>query len=255
MSASEEDSDDDPALADLRGLFDDAPLVSKSAENEEYRLKITSNGKEIEIVVKQAISLRKNGLDGVSEGTEAISATGAVIWTPSVVLSKYLSSREEGAWKGKRIFELGAGCGLCSITLAMLGAHVIGTDRSQMLPQLQHNVDANSASMSGSMRVSEYVWGEPEPPKHDADLDLIVCSDCVYDVHLVKPLVDSLKLLASAKTTIYVGNDESIGRDLAYQHFLEYAALSFDISLVQKDGFDPAFDRDCVIIYRLALKE
>jgi len=248
--SSESDSDD-LDLADLRSLLDEPTLVTKRHGYEDYRFSVTP---AIEIVIHQELERRSKGLEEVTDGTEAISATGAVIWDTSVVISKYFSSQEEVDWNGKRVFELGAGCGLCSITLGSLGANVIATDRNEMLSPLRRNVSANSSMIKGSVVVEEYSWGDLVPPKHGAEIQYIIATDCVYDIHLVEALVHSLQLIATVETVVYIGNDESVGRTNAYEKFLDCAAESFDISLVPKEGVDPEYDRECVVLYKLTLR-
>lgn len=45
--------------------------------------------------------------------------------------------------RGKRVLELGAGMGLCSLALAVQGAHVIVTDLAPVLPLLRANCESN----------------------------------------------------------------------------------------------------------------
>ena len=55
--------------------------------------------------------------------------------------------------KGKRVLELGAGMGLGGIAFSMLGAEVILTDTSDVLPLLRRNCEANLGC--GAVAVAE----------------------------------------------------------------------------------------------------
>lgn len=61
---------------------------------------------------------------------------------------------------GKRVIELGAGCGLIGIVIKKLfpSAHVTLTDKKEMLPLIQKNLELNSLHETPSIDVKELVW-------------------------------------------------------------------------------------------------
>jgi hypothetical protein len=62
------------------------------------------------------------------------------------VLAKYLEHHyAKDHWSGKRVLEVGAGCGLVGLALALQGADVVLTDRKEVVPTLQENVQRNVA--------------------------------------------------------------------------------------------------------------
>lgn len=72
---------------------------------------------------------------------------GAVVWDCALSfcdLAHALDKKSGGFWRGKVVLELGAGCGAPGLTLAALGADVILTDRVQVLPLLERNVELNA---------------------------------------------------------------------------------------------------------------
>lgn len=75
---------------------------------------------------KQISQLRRNSQDPSSDNL------GTTIWDASVILVRYMErnpqlySRRKLA--GKRVLELGAGCGLAGMYFALQGAHVTFTD-------------------------------------------------------------------------------------------------------------------------------
>uniref|UniRef100_A0A2P2K560 Protein N-lysine methyltransferase METTL21A n=1 Tax=Rhizophora mucronata TaxID=61149 RepID=A0A2P2K560_RHIMU len=98
--------------------------------------------------------------------------TGSVMWDSGVVLGKLLEHAVDSNMlflKGKKVIELGSGCGLVGCIAALLGAQVIVTDLPDRLRLLKKNMEANlrHGDEGGSASVKELIWGD-EP-----DQDLI----------------------------------------------------------------------------------
>ncbi|XP_020088596.1 protein N-lysine methyltransferase METTL21A-like isoform X2 [Ananas comosus] len=76
---------------------------------------------------------------------------GTTVWDASMVFVKYLEKNcRKGRFspsklKGKRVIELGAGCGLAGLGMALLGCDVITTDQVEVLPLLMRNVERNTS--------------------------------------------------------------------------------------------------------------
>jgi predicted nicotinamide N-methyase len=80
--------------------------------------------------------------------TLTLQGFASTVWDSSIVLSKYIERRYgtgAGALAGRRVVELGSGCGLVSCVLARLGADVTATDMEGNLPLLRDNLAANRA--------------------------------------------------------------------------------------------------------------
>jgi predicted nicotinamide N-methyase len=65
------------------------------------------------------------------------------LWDAAISLSKYLQKLPPEMFKGKKVIELGAGCGLPGITAAILGADVFITDQANFVPLIKKNIDDN----------------------------------------------------------------------------------------------------------------
>jgi predicted nicotinamide N-methyase len=65
---------------------------------------------------------------------------GAVVWDASVIFAKYVENNptdfDPSKLKGKRVLELGSGCGLAGITLMMKGCAVTFTDMEKVIVAL-----------------------------------------------------------------------------------------------------------------------
>ncbi|XP_076957569.1 uncharacterized protein LOC143633105 [Bidens hawaiensis] len=76
---------------------------------------------------------------------------GTTVWDASMVLVKYLEKNcRKGRFcpsklKGKRVIELGAGCGVAGFGMALLGCDVVSTDQVEVLPLLMRNVERNTS--------------------------------------------------------------------------------------------------------------
>jgi predicted nicotinamide N-methyase len=71
---------------------------------------------------------------------------GAVVWEASVIFAKYMEHHggKLSDLKGKTAIELGSGCGLGGLALAMRGAQVVMTD----LPRVVESLTAPNAQVS-----------------------------------------------------------------------------------------------------------
>lgn len=77
---------------------------------------------------------------------ESVSLGGffGTVWDCSLKMGAFLASLGPGALRGKRVVELGAGCGAVSALCAALGAsEVVATDAKDLLPLLTSNLERN----------------------------------------------------------------------------------------------------------------
>jgi len=135
-------------------------------------------------------------------------STGTTLYLSSQLLAHYI---QETTRRGTKAIELGAGTGLVSITLGILGWEVWATDLSNVIDDvLRINVDRNR---EGTIIVQEIDWCKDtwkwiHPNVSDTELtdqpafDLIVCADGVYSKELVDPLLQTLKSLSGSRCPI-----------------------------------------------------
>ncbi|XP_071972130.1 protein N-lysine methyltransferase METTL21D isoform X2 [Engystomops pustulosus] len=129
---------------------------------------------------------------------------GCVVWDAAIVLSKFLERQEcaePGLFKGRHVVELGSGTGIVGIMASTLGANVTVTDLEDLQHLMKANITSNSALISGSCQAKVLKWGEdvldfsPSP-------DYILMADCIYYEESLKPLLKTLRDLASGETCI-----------------------------------------------------
>ena len=121
------------------------------------------------------------------------------------LLAEHIAA-EPGLVAGKRVLELGSGCGLAGLTAAATGAaHVLLTDTEPALANLRVNIQANkqSAAIPAAVVAAQVLeWGDEEAVRvlraDSPPFDLVILSDCTYWSHLFERLLSTLKLLAAA---------------------------------------------------------
>jgi predicted nicotinamide N-methyase len=97
---------------------------------------------------------------------------GIVLWPAAIALAHEVASR---AVAGKRVLELGAGTGLPGIVAASLGAHVVQTDRQQLVLHVcKQNAERNGVSSIEHRTADWTAWEDA------ARYDLILGSDILY---------------------------------------------------------------------------
>jgi predicted nicotinamide N-methyase len=126
------------------------------------------------------------------------------------VLSKYLERRfGTSGLQGKRLIELGSGCGVLGISAGLLGGEVILTDAKVALTQLSQNVELNLPPLEfPNVHVCQLKWGEDVSAAlhpHAVPFDFVLASDVVYNEDTVDALLQSFYDLSDAHTEILLG--------------------------------------------------
>ncbi|MED6220610.1 hypothetical protein PIB30_046372 [Stylosanthes scabra] len=191
---------------------------------------------------------------------------GTTVWDSSLVFAKFLERNcRKGRFspaklKGKRVIELGAGCGVSGFGMALLGCDVIVTDQKEVLPLLQRNVERNisrvmqkNPELFGSIKVSELQWGDEshikavEPP-----FDYIIGTDVVYVEHLLEPLLQTILALSGPRTTIVLGHE--IRSTCVHEKMLEMWKQNFDVKNVPKSKMDETYQHPSIQLFIMGFK-
>ncbi|KAH6814016.1 S-adenosyl-L-methionine-dependent methyltransferases superfamily protein [Perilla frutescens var. frutescens] len=193
---------------------------------------------------------------------------GTTVWDASMVFAKFLEKNcRKGRFspsklKGKRVIELGAGCGVAGFGMALLGCDVISTDQSEVLPLLMRNVERNISRILqtipnpdsfGSIRVEELNWGNEdhiravEPP-----FDFIIGTDVVYAEHLLKPLLQTILSLSGPRTTILLGYE--LRSTNVHDQMLDLWKRNFEVKSVPKAKMHIEYQHPSIQLYMMSLK-
>jgi len=201
---------------------------------------------------------------------------GTTVWDASIVWAKYVEkqSARRGEFvpsktRGKRVLELGAGMGLGGLAMCALGCDVVLTDRAEVLELLQNNVDRNLPNRSpgtatssdfssgkehfGTAIVRPLHWGNAEELRAlDPPFEYVLCTDCVYQEGLCRPLVDTLASATSSRSKVFVVNEH---RSQSVQDtFMTCLEEQFHVKKVPHSKMDPAYQHPSIDIYILKRK-
>ncbi|XP_059626843.1 uncharacterized protein LOC132269605 [Cornus florida] len=193
---------------------------------------------------------------------------GTTVWDASMVLVKFLEKNcRKGRFcpsklKGKRVIELGAGCGVAGFGMALLGCDVVSTDQTEVLPLLMRNVERNTSRILqenpgsdsfGSNQVAELNWGNDVHIKAvDPPFDYIIGTDVVYAEHLLEPLLRTMLALSGPKTTILLGYE--IRSTNVHEKMLHMWKRNFEVKIIPKAKMDSKYQHPSIQLFILRFK-
>lgn len=191
---------------------------------------------------------------------------GTTVWDASLVFVKFLERNcRKGRFspaklKGKRVIELGAGCGVSGFGMALLGCDVIVTDQKEVLPLLQRNVERNISRIMqknpesfGSIKVAELQWGDESHVKAvGPPFDYIIGTDVVYVEYLLDPLLQTILSLSGPRTTTLLGYE--IRSTSVHEKMLQLWKRNFDVKTVSKSKMDETFQHPSIQLFIMGFK-
>ncbi|KAL1172948.1 hypothetical protein V6Z11_A05G382400 [Gossypium hirsutum] len=184
---------------------------------------------------------------------------GTTVWDTSMVFAKFLKGKVcPSKLKGKRVIELGAGCGVAGFGMALLGCDVVSTDQIEVVPLLRRNVECNTSRILqmnscsdsfGSIKVAELDWGNEDRIKAvGPPFDYVIGTD----VHLVGPLLQTIIALSGPKTTIMLGHDNR-STSIHEQMLLTWKKF-FEVKIVSKAKMDSKYQHPSIQLFTMGLK-
>jgi len=138
--------------------------------------------------------------------------TGQILWPVSVLLAHYMASkRGQALAQGRKVVELGAGCGLPGLTAAHYAKEVLLTDGNESVVELleqncasymkQHANPDNSSSLCSMqsrrcVSACKLVWGDiKHVHKIKHEIDVVIAADVVQWQAVVEPFLHTVKAL------------------------------------------------------------
>eukprot|EP01062_Namystynia_karyoxenos_P048011 TRINITY_DN36431_c0_g1_i2.p2 TRINITY_DN36431_c0_g1~~TRINITY_DN36431_c0_g1_i2.p2 ORF type:complete len:280 (+),score=53.07 TRINITY_DN36431_c0_g1_i2:60-842(+) len=119
-------------------------------------------GRLFELANSSAVRFSVGGQSVTVVQQPSVEGTGGVIWETSYALAIQLAPLLQQAPGALRVLEVGAGCGLCGIALARLGADVVVTEQESAMGNLGENVRRNAPAGSEApyrCRPLRLAWG------------------------------------------------------------------------------------------------
>jgi len=161
------------------------------------------------------------------------SGLAGMQWLGGVTLARYFDDARHfpaGSFNGKRVVEVGAGIGLTSILLTLLGAEVVMTDMdvSKAMPNVNAMVDSSARAR---LTVAEMDWFAPQVERFQRPVDVIVAGDCCYQPAVIAPLMQTMWDLSSAETAVFLCG---IVSDIALAAFNLHVNRFFDIEVIDE---------------------
>ncbi|KAM0842068.1 hypothetical protein ACQ4PT_058601 [Festuca glaucescens] len=193
---------------------------------------------------------------------------GTTVWDASMVFAKFLEKNSRkgrfcpSKLKGKRAIELGAGCGLAGLGMALLGCDVLTTDQVEVLPLLMRNVERNKSWIAqsnldsgsfGTVTVAELDWGNKEHIRAvEPPFDYIIGTDVVYSEQLLQPLLETIIALSGPKTKVLLGHE--IRSTTVHEQMMEMWKSNFNVKTISKSKMDAKYQHPSINLYMMGLK-
>ncbi|KAJ1460486.1 S-adenosyl-L-methionine-dependent methyltransferase [Pelagophyceae sp. CCMP2097] len=159
------------------------------------------------IVASTIVELGLEALCELEANSDEISGQRA--WPGSLLLCSFLLDAP-AAVSGLKVLELGAGCGVCAMLAAKLGAaNVVASDGDdRCLKRLRDNVAKNFGG-AGACHAAELLWGDDDSlarfkSAHGTVFDVTLAGDVLYKHALVAPFVKTLAAVVSPGGTAYL---------------------------------------------------
>ena len=198
------------------------------------------------------------------------------VWDSAIVLAKHVEKRPE-LFRGKRVVELGAGCGLVSAVLLAVGAsRVVATDLPENLELLRGNVRANAAACGAAeeedgtstaaeeedgtstaapttptFAVKALRWGEDAASALGETFDVVVAADCMYVEETAGELADATRALAPAAVFSYGRNRQA---EDAFADACGGGSRALAMEDVPEDELDELYQCSDVRVVRLRMR-
>jgi predicted nicotinamide N-methyase len=195
----EEESDEDADI-DLEGW--------STHETKEYKVD--------QITIRLNCTLELTPYDALllasfEDEAETEDLTGNRVWLGGMVLLNFIA-RNRSIFAGKRVIELGSGCGLCGILAAtadLASLSVVTDGDPGCVDLISSNITQNEAIVACRCCALYHQWGRQAAQKlveenefHDK-FDVVMASDVLYAVEVLVPLMESaVELLAPGGTFI-----------------------------------------------------
>jgi hypothetical protein len=182
---------------------------------------------------------------------QTLDSTGLTVWRAAEHLCDYIG-KNQAFFRGKVVFELGSGLGICSILLDKLGICkriLVSDGDDKAVALLSENL--KHCNCSEKITPHKVIWGDHEAfLKEHTDISLMIAADVLYMPEHVPAfssvVLDVMKLAAKAKSRDLGEEAQPVALFLAYaqRHVSldtiveEFKRVGLQVSNVE-DGTEP----------------
>ena len=135
---------------------------------------------------------------------DSAGGVGGSVWDAALSLFEEIQDRgAAGELQGRRLVDLGAGTGVLGLCAAAHGAaEVLLTDRFDTVALLRFNSALNAEAAGGRVECRELEWGSGQEAGLRPPFDLVVASECIYNMRYAPALLETINALSGAATTV-----------------------------------------------------
>ncbi|PIN03791.1 putative N2,N2-dimethylguanosine tRNA methyltransferase [Handroanthus impetiginosus] len=190
---------------------------------------------------------------------------GTSVWPCSLVLVKFAERWDPVKcaacdnpyadllnFANKRGIELGAGCGVASMGLYLLGLHdVVVTDIAPVMPALKRNLKRNKPALKKTLKIAQFYWGNEEQIKLlKPPFDFVFATDVVYLEETVAPLVKAMEGLMADDGVVMLSYQ--LRSPEAHKLFWEMCHDVFDVERIPHEHLHPeyAYEETDIYVFR-----
>lgn len=138
------------------------------------------------------------------DGSKYGTPTGDTIWAGAFVFTNHIIRHLKNNLSGKKLLELGSGCGLTSMAALTCGTIATFTDLPFALPHLKYNMELNGYHNIYSYSIEPLDWFKPETIGEAGQFDVIIGCEVVYHEPLTEPLVKTIDYHLCAGGVVYL---------------------------------------------------
>lgn len=196
---------------------------------------------------------------------------GTSVWPCSLVLVKFAERWHPSTavagngnnpyadllnFTGKRGIELGAGCGVGSMGLFLLGLNdIVVTDIAAVMPALKHNLKRNKPVLKKALKTAQLYWAREAQMKAlgPQPFDVVVAADVVYIEESAGPLVETMERLVAEDGVVLLGYQ--VRSPGAHLLFWEKCGEAFEIEKIPHEHLHPEYAYEEADVYVLRKKK
>ncbi|XP_021833394.1 protein-lysine methyltransferase C42C1.13-like [Prunus avium] len=193
---------------------------------------------------------------------------GTSVWPCSLVLVKFAERWAPPSpdaqnpyanlldFHGKRVVELGAGCGAAGMGLYLLGlTDIVLTDIPAVMPALKHNLKRNKPVLGKMVKHAIVHWNKAadQAKSLSPPYDVVVATDVVYIEETVGPLVSTMEALVKDDGVVLLGYQ--LRSPEAHQLFWEMCERVFVIEKVPHQDLHPDYAYEEADVFVLRKKQ